>query len=95
MRCATSGRRAATLGTVDDRHDSEAWARANVQLSSTAHTGKSSITWIARLDVEGLVFEQRARGEVRQRDSLRQRAADAVVSDYLGYLDSIDRTTGS
>ena len=75
-----------------DREESEAWARDNVQLSSAEHTGKYSLTWVARLDVDGLVFERRARGDGRKRDSLRQRAADAVVSDYLDHLDSVERT---
>ena len=79
---------------MTDRNDSEAWARANLELSSAEHTGKSSITWVARLEVDGLAFERRARGEIRRRDSLRQRAADAVVSDYLDYLDSIERAAG-
>ena len=77
-----------------DRKDSEAWARNHVQLSSAEHTGKYSLSRVARFDVDGLVVERRARGDGRKRDSLRQRATDAVVSDYLDYLDAVERTAG-
>ena len=80
---------------MTDRADNEAWARENVHLNSAEHTGKYSLTWVARLNVDGMLFEQRVRGDGRKRESLRQRATDAVVSDYLDYLDSIDRTADS
>jgi hypothetical protein len=52
-----------TLGDVTDRADKEAWARENVHLNSAEHTGKYSLTWVARLNVDGMLFEQRVRGD--------------------------------
>lgn len=65
----------------------EAWARQNVHLFSAGFHGKSSITWIAQIKVEGQVFEHRVAGAIRRRDSLRQRAAEAVVGDYLDWIE--------
>jgi hypothetical protein len=71
--------------------EAEAWAREHVHLFSGEFHGKSAITWIAQLTADGQLFEQRARGEVRNRDSLRQRATDAVVRDYLDWIERTNR----
>jgi hypothetical protein len=68
----------------------EAWARENVHLFSAGFHGKSSVTSVAQITAQGQMFEQRARGEVRRRDSLRQRATDAVVRDYVDWIERTD-----
>jgi hypothetical protein len=60
-----------------------------VHLFSAGFHGKSSVTWIAQIKAEGQVFERRVEGEVHKRESLRRQAADAVVRDYLDWIERI------
>jgi len=71
---------------AEQLEDPEAWAREHVRLDAAQVTGKYAITWIARLDVEGLIFEHRERGDFRKRRALRQRATEAVITEFLEWL---------
>ena len=66
--------------------EAEEWARKHVHYVFGPTHGKRGVTWIAQIRRESLLFERRAVGEVRERDALRSRAADAVVRDYLEWV---------
>jgi hypothetical protein len=65
----------------------EQWARAHVRLFAAEQHGKAAITWAARIDLDGQVFERRERGDFRRGEALRQRATEAVVRDYLDWVE--------
>ena len=62
----------------------ELWARAHVTFAARHdRTGRHGIRWVAEIKVGDLVFEREEFGDHRKRDSLRERASDAVVRDFL------------
>ncbi len=64
----------------------EAWARKHVHISWT-HSGKHAATYIAQIKVDDLLFEGRASGLIVKQDNLRRDATEAVVRDYLDFID--------
>jgi hypothetical protein len=63
-----------------------AWARTRVRLSPRHdRTGHHGIRWVATLHVDNLLFEHEEFGDYRNRESLRRRASDAVVQDFLNW----------
>jgi hypothetical protein len=66
--------------------DAEAWAREHVHFLTGARSGKNKAIWIAQLNTEGQPFERRVTGEIRERETLRTRAANEVVNDYLDWV---------
>jgi hypothetical protein len=62
------------------------WARTRVTLSPRHdRTGHHGIRWVASLHVDNLLFEHEEFGDYRHRESLRRRASDAVVQDFLNW----------
>lgn len=74
----------------DSVEDPEAWARGRVTWDATVE-GKEAITCIARIDADGQLFERREQGLIGKRDALRKRASDAVVRDYLDFIERTNR----
>lgn len=66
--------------------DAEAWAKDHVHFVFGPTSGKRGVTWIAQIHRNGLLFERRASGQVGRRESLRRRAANEVVRDYLEWV---------
>jgi hypothetical protein len=65
--------------------DAETWAREHVHVKWTP-VGRTSSRYVARIEVDGLVFEGRSEGESRKRGQER-RAIDEAVAAYLDYIE--------
>ena len=71
-------------GNVLER--AEAWAASHVTLQSRHdRTGRYGIRWVATIKIRDLVFEREEFGDLRKGESLRQRASDGVVKDFLDW----------
>jgi hypothetical protein len=66
--------------------DAQAAVRERVHVTCTPR-GKSALVWTARLQADGQVFERRVEGQaLNSQNTLRSRAIDAVVADYLDWV---------
>jgi hypothetical protein len=64
----------------------EEWAREHVHYLTGAWSGKNKAVWIAQIKADGQLFERRVSGKIVERDTLRARAANDAIADYLDWV---------